>query len=183
MTSSCSSVTLEREGVVLLPGGVHRGAQLGVCVPLPVQPPVVAPSRSEAAQLPVLHHRRHDPVHPRVLAHRRVRGVHHDHLEVLVGRVLVHPVRVQNTEPPELPSCPLLRNGAQIALELELRDTLVHGLSIHLTLRYRALAATTSHSNPVDDKPLQQPSITRATLRRESPSAIGFGGLTCVHRN
>ena len=71
---------LEGEGVVSLPGGSARGPLLVVEVSL---------SRgSETAKLSVLVDRVAQPVDPRVVADRIVSHVHHDHLKVLVSRVL-----------------------------------------------------------------------------------------------
>jgi hypothetical protein len=62
------SVAAEGEGVVALPGGAARGAQLvGQVAPL-AQATVLASSGGETPQLPVLVHGLHDPVDPRVLA-------------------------------------------------------------------------------------------------------------------
>lgn len=55
-------------------------------------------SRGETTHLTVLVHRITDPVGLGVAADGIVEGVDQDDLEELVGRVLTHPVGVQNTE-------------------------------------------------------------------------------------
>ena len=131
-------------------------------------------SGSEAAHLAVLVHRLGDPVDARVAADGLVLRVHADDLKVLVGGVLqreyqqpqkdnkfqrletylVDPVRVQDTQVAAAATDTLLGHGAQSALGLEGGDTLALGLSVHLTLGLRALAATTAHADAVDDKAL-----------------------------
>ena len=54
--------------------------------------------RGEASHLAVLVYRVAQPVDLGVTADRLVEGVHHDHLEELVGRVLRNPVRVEDPQ-------------------------------------------------------------------------------------
>ena len=62
-----STISLEGERVVALPGGTARGADLVGPVALHAQAAVVLASAGEAAQLSVLVHWVHDPVEPGVL--------------------------------------------------------------------------------------------------------------------
>lgn len=64
-----SAVALEGEGVVALPGGAARGAQLAG-VALVVQAPVLAARAGQPPQLAVLVHRVDDPVDAWVLSDR-----------------------------------------------------------------------------------------------------------------
>ena len=68
---------------------------------------------------------------------------------------LVDPVRVKNPEASKLASSTLLGNGPQVTLELELRNTLVLGLSVHDALGYWPLPASAAHSHTVDHVALQ----------------------------
>lgn len=86
-------------------------------------------SRCEATLLPVLVHGLDDPVDARVLADGLVLRVDQDDLKILVGRVLVDPVAVQDTQVGATTTNTLLRGGAKRALELQLVDTLVLGLA------------------------------------------------------
>lgn len=106
----------------------------------------------EAAHLTVLVHWLDDPVDAWVTADGLVLGVDQDDLKVLVGRVLVHPVRVEDSQVAAPPSNALLSNRAKVAGKLQLVDAMVLGLSVHDTLAVLALAATTTHGNTVDDK-------------------------------
>jgi hypothetical protein len=54
--------------------------------------------RGEAPGFAVLVNGLHDPVDARIDADCFVLGVHEDNLEILVGRVLVDPVRIQDSE-------------------------------------------------------------------------------------
>jgi hypothetical protein len=70
-----------------------------------------------------------DPVDAGVAADSLVLGVDQDDLEVLVGRVLVNPVGVEDTQVGAAAADTLLGGGAEGALVLELVDTLVGGLA------------------------------------------------------
>ena len=70
-----------------------------------------------------------DPVDARVTADGLVLGVDEDDLEVLVGRVLVDPVRVENAEVGAPAADALFGGGFERALVLELVHTLVGGLA------------------------------------------------------
>lgn len=70
-----------------------------------------------------------DPVDAGVTADSLVLGVDKDNLEVLVGRVLVDPVGVQDTQVGAAAADTLLSGGVQSTLVLELVDTHVCGLT------------------------------------------------------
>lgn len=74
-------------------------------------------------------HRLADPVDTRITADSLVLGIHEDNLVVLVGRVLVDPVRVQDTQVAAAATNTLLGSGTQRALVLELVNTLVGRLA------------------------------------------------------
>ena len=97
----------------------------------------------------------HDPVDLGVASNGRMCNIHHDHLEVLIGGVLAHPIRVEDSESPESTTHSLLSDGLKIPLRLLLLDrTRALGLTIGTSLSDGALPATTPHGNPVDDEAL-----------------------------
>ena len=97
----------------------------------------------------------HDPVDLGIAPDGGVSHVDHDHLEVLVGRVLADPVRVQDSEPLESATHSLLGDGLKVPLRLLLLDrTRALGLTIGTTLGDGALPASTPHGDPVDDESL-----------------------------
>jgi len=161
-----SSVTFERQGVVALPCSTDRRASLGVQVSSAAKSTVLLACRRQSSQLTVLVHRVHDPVDARVLADHCVLRVDQDDLEVLVCRVLVDPVRVQNPKASELASSTLLGDRPQITLELELRNTLVLGLSVHNTLGDWPLPASTADTDTVDN-------VTLLGLVTETAGLVG----------
>lgn len=75
-----------------------------------------------------------DPVDAGVTADGLVLGVDKDNLEVLVGRVLVDPVGVQDTQVRATAANTLLSGGTERTLVLELVDTLVGGLAYNRKL-------------------------------------------------
>ena len=70
-----------------------------------------------------------DPADPGVAANSLMLRIHQDNLEVLVGRVLIDPVRVQYTQITTALAYTLFRSGPERALVLELVDTVVGGFA------------------------------------------------------
>lgn len=66
-----------------------------------------------------------DPVDAGINAYRLVLGVDEDHLVILVGRILVDPVRVEDAKVGAAAAYTLLRRRLERALVLQLVDTLV----------------------------------------------------------
>ena len=163
-----------------LPGLSAAGLGLVVAVAL-VEAAGLLAGGGEAAGLAVLVHGVDDPVDAGVDADRLVLGVDEDDLVVLVGGVLVDPVRVEDAQVGAAAANTLLSGGLEGALVLELVHTLVGGLAcserkvprsatriftspspgwrgrigsqrtIGGTLGDRALAATTADADAVDD--------------------------------
>jgi hypothetical protein len=128
------------------------GATHGVvsAVALNPQTAVLLARTGETPSFPVLVYGVDDPVDAGVVPDAHVVGVDEDDLEVFVGGVLVDPVGVQDTQVHGVPAGALLGHAAQVARELEVVDTLVHGLSVHDTLVERPLAATSAHGAAQD---------------------------------
>merc|ERR1719231_295704 len=120
------TVPTEAEVVAALPGGAPRGADevVGV-VALLAEATGLAARRGKAAHLAVLVDRVAEPVDRGILPDRRVLDVDANDLVILVSAVLVDPVRVEDAEVASLPANALLGDGLEVALELELIDTLV----------------------------------------------------------
>ncbi len=111
---------------------------------------VLSAGRGEASSLTVLVHRVDDPVDARIVSDGDVLRINKDDLEVLVGRILVNPVRVKDSQVVAVAASTLLGNTSQVADELKLVDTLVLWLTVNDTLVVRPLAATTANSDTVD---------------------------------
>jgi hypothetical protein len=93
----CLAVAPEGEAVVALPG--LSAASLGLVVPVAlVETTGLLASGGETTSLAVLVDGLDDPVDARVAADGLVLGVDEDDLVVLVGGVLVDPVRVQDAQ-------------------------------------------------------------------------------------
>mmetsp|Transcript_12927 Transcript_12927/g.19320 ORF Transcript_12927/g.19320 Transcript_12927/m.19320 type:complete len:275 (+) Transcript_12927:231-1055(+) len=169
------TVAAELEGVAALPGG-RRGAtdDAIAAVAALAQATARAAGRSEAAQLAVLVDGVGDPVDRRVAADGLVLGIHQDDLEVLVGGVLVDPVRVQHAQVAAAAAHALLSDGTQVAAELQLVDAVVLRLSVHDTLAVLALAAATAHSNAVHD-------VALLGLVAEATGLVLAGGAVHTH--
>ena len=79
-----------------------------------------------------------DPVDASIAADSLVLGVDADDLEVLVGRVLVDPVGVQDTQVGAAAANTLLSGASETTLEFEVINTLADGLAVGGTLTKRS---------------------------------------------
>lgn len=95
-----------------------------------------------------------DPVVSGVVADSGVLRINKNDLKVLVGGVLVNPVRVQDTEVASAAANTLLSSSTERSLVLKLANTLVSGLTVSSTLVSRSLAATSADTDTVDDETL-----------------------------
>jgi len=99
----------------------------------------------------VLVNRVDNPADARITTDRLVLGVDENDFKVLVGRILVDPVGVEDAEVGATTTDSFFGGGAEGSLVLELVHTLVGRFTECSTLRHRLLAATTSNTNSVDD--------------------------------
>ena len=140
-----------RESVASLPvGATTRADGLVETVTLAVTA-VLLGGRGKTTGLTALVDGVDDPVDAGVAADGLVRGIDEDDLEVLVGRVLVDPVRVKDAQVSALAANTLLSGGLEGTLVLELVDSVSTGLAEGGTLGNRLLATTTADADTVDD--------------------------------
>lgn len=151
-----------------LPGLSAASSGLVVAVTL-VETTGALAGGGKATSLAVLVDGVDDPVDAGVDADGLVLGVNKDDLKVLVGRVLVDPVGVEDAQVGAAAADTLLGGGAEGALVLELVDTLVGGLAVSSTLASRLLAATTADTDAVDD-------VALLGLVAEAAGLVGAGG-------
>ena len=136
IASTHLAVTPEGEGVVPLPGLPPAGCRLVVAVSL-AQTTALLAGGGKATGLAVLVDGVDDPVDAGIAADGLVLGVDEDDLVVLVGRVLVDPVGVQDAEVGASAADTLLSGRLEGALVLELVHTLVGGLACcRVSLRF-----------------------------------------------
>ena len=127
-TSTHLAIAPEGQGVVPLPRLPPAGSRLVVSVSL-AQTTALLAGGGETAALAVLVDGLDDPVDARIAADGLVLGVDEDDFVVLVRRVLVDPVRVQDAQVGAATADTLLGSRLERALVLELVDTLVGRLS------------------------------------------------------
>jgi len=162
------TVTPVALGVLELPGVAT--ARLGVVVAVTlVDTTGLLAGSSETTSLAVLVDGVADPVNAGITADSLVLGVNEDDLEVLVGRVLVDPVGVEDAQVGAAATDTLLSGGAEGTLVLELVDTVVGGLAVGGTLGGRALATTAADTDTVDD-------VTLLGLVTQTASLVGARG-------
>jgi len=110
-----------------------------------------------------------DPVDTRVVTDLLMVGVDTDDFVVFHGRVLVDPVRVENTEIGVSASTLFFRNILEIALEFKVVDTLMLGLTEdHTTM---VLSLTSSAADTGTDN-----NVSLLGLVTEAMGLIGTGG-------
>ena len=114
----------------------------------------LAAGRGNTTALTMLHSWVTDPVNTCVVADGIVLRVDKDDLIILVIRVGVDPVTVQDTQVTANLANTLLGEGTQIAAGFQLVDTVMLGLSVNDTFGVVALAATSADSNTVNTVPL-----------------------------
>ena len=122
------AVAPEGEGVVPLPGLPATSGGVVVLVTTAETTALLA-GGGKTTRLAVLVDGVRDPVDAGIAADGLVLRVDKDDLVVLVGRVLVDPVGVENAEVGAAATDTLLSGGLEGALVLKLVDTLVGGLS------------------------------------------------------
>lgn len=127
-------------------------------------------SGGETTVLSVLVNRVTDPVDAGVLTDGSVERIDKDDFVILVGRVLVSPVRVQDTKTTEGTSSSFLSDASDASLVLELVDTMSLGLSVDDTLGDLSLSASTSNLDSVDD-------VTLLGLVSQAAGLVRAGGL------
>lgn len=138
---------------MLLPGVSAAGLGVVVQVTL-VDTSGFLAGGSKTSGLSVLVHRVDDPVVSGVSSDGLVLWVDENDLVVLVGAVLVNPVRVQHSQVSSLSANSLLSGLSQGLLVLQGVDTLVGWLTVGSTLWHRSLSATSSDTDSVNNESL-----------------------------
>ena len=138
---------------MLLPGVTTSSLGLVVKVTL-VDTSGFLSGGSQTSGFSVLVHWVDNPVVSGISSNSLVRWVDQDHLVVLVGGVLVDPVRVQNSQVGSTTTNSLFGGGSQRSLVLQVLNTLVGWLTISSTLWNWSLSTTSSNSDSVDDESL-----------------------------
>jgi hypothetical protein len=186
-TCSANRLTVSAHtlGVVALPLG-SVGTTNGVvgAVTLDSEASVLLASGGKAATLSVLVDRLADPVDAGVVLDGDVVRIDKDDFEVLVGGVLVDPVRVQDSQVGADTASTFLGDRAQVADELQLVDTLVLWLTVHNTLRVWSLAATAADGNTVHNVALlgleaKAMGLVGAGRSSQSGDLVGLAVLPC----
>lgn len=95
-----------------------------------------------------------DPVVTSISSDSLVGWVDQDNFKVLVSRILVDPVRVQNSQVGSTTTNSFFGGSSQRSLVLQLVNTLVGWLTVSGTLWNRSLSVTTSNSDTVDNETL-----------------------------
>ena len=152
------------------PGGLPGSSLDAVgAVSLLAESASLASSAGESTHFAVLVYGGDDPVDARIVADLLVVGVDADDFVVFHGRVLVDPVRVENAKVGVLASALFFGNILQVALKLEVVDTLVLGLTENHTTMVLSLASSTSDSGADNH-------VSLLGLVTEAVGLVGTGG-------
>ena len=133
------------------------------------QTTALSSSTGKTSAFPVLVHGVDDPVDTGVVTDLGMGGIYKNNFVILHGGILVDPVRVEHTQILELASDLLLGHRLKIALELNVVDTLVLGLTVNHTTVVRTLASSTADTATNDD-------ISLLSLVTKTMGLIGTGG-------
>ena len=144
----CLAVSAHGLGVASLPGS-SVGTTDGVVgsVALDAQTSVLLAGGSKTTSFSVLVNRRNNPIDAGVVSNGNVVRINQNNFVVLVGGILVDPVRVEHSHVHGVATSALLSDGTKVTSILELVDTLVLRLTEHNTLGVGSLAATTTNGN------------------------------------
>ena len=166
---SCLTESFELEGVASEPGGAV-GSTHNAVGPVSAFPETacLASGAGESAAFPVLVDTLADPVDAGVVADEGVVRVDQNDLVVFHGGVLVDPVRVEDTEIGELASHLFFGHRLEVALKLELVDTLVLGLTKDHTTVVLTLASSAADTATDND-------VTGLGLVTQTMSLVGTG--------
>jgi len=130
---SCLTVSLKTHTIAIEPGRTV-GSTLDAMgtVSLLAQTTSLAAGTGQTAHLTVLV--THNPVDARVIADLLVAGVDEDDFVVLLGSILVDPVRVEDTEVGVTASDLFFSDALQVAFEFKVVDTLVPNKKVSKTV-------------------------------------------------
>lgn len=126
---------------------MHRRANAVCTVSLDAETTMFPTSSCKTSELTMFHCRACEPVQSGVITNGVMVRVNKNHLIVLVRRILIHPVRVEHTQVTALSTSPLFSDRTLVALELQLRNTLVLGFTVLDTLLDGTLATTTANAD------------------------------------
>lgn len=154
LAARSSSVSPEGDLVSSSPVLFLRRSHVVVSVTSNSESSVSLSDGGETSVLSVFVLGRGDPVDSSVSCDSLVVGVNKDDFVEFEGSVLTSPVGVENSEVAALPANSFFGDASVRSLRLELVNSLVNRLSVNNTLADRSLSATSSYSDPVEDKSL-----------------------------
>jgi hypothetical protein len=115
------------------------------------QPTVLLSNACKPTSLATLVHWVGDPANSRITTNGFVIRVYKDNLVVLVDTILVHPVRVQDSQVSAPLANTLLCRAPETTLELQMVDTLTNGFTVSGALGHRFFAVTPPDTDTVDN--------------------------------
>ena len=93
--------------------------------------------------------------------------IHHDDLEVLVGRVLANPIGAEHSKTLNAPTDSFFSNRLEVSHRLQLRDSTGRlRFAIRTSFGHRPFASSATHCDPINDESLlvlvsQAPGLVR----------------------
>jgi len=123
----------------------------------------------QPSHLPVLVDWFGDPLGVRISSDSFMEWINEDNLKEFVRGIFANPIRIQDSQSPTVASSSLFGNRLKTSSKLQLVNTVMDGLAVGRTLRNRAFAATTAHTNPIYH-------ITLLGLVAQPARLVGPGG-------
>ena len=138
---------MELESIAPSPSGMARTTDSVVELVALSKATALAACRCQPSHLPVLVDRFGDPLGVRILSDGLMEWINEDKLQEFVRGIFTNPVRIQDSQSPTVVPSSLFSNRLNASGKLQLVNPMMDRLAIGRTLRDRAFAATTAHTN------------------------------------
>lgn len=142
---------MELESIAPSPGGTARTTNSVVELVALSKATALAACRCQPSHLPVLVDRFGDPLGVRIPSDGLMEWINEDNLKEFVRGIFTNPVRIQDSQSPTVAPSSLLSNRLKAPGKLQLVNPMMDWLAVGRTLRDRAFAATTAHTNAIYD--------------------------------
>lgn len=142
---------MQLEGIAPSPGCTARTTNGVVELVTLSKATTLAACRCQPTHFPVFVDWLGDPLGVRISSDGFMEWINEDNLKEFVRGIFTNPVRIQDSQSSTVAPSSFLSNRLKASCKLELVNAMMDRLAIGRTLGNRALAATTAHTNPIDD--------------------------------
>jgi len=137
------------------------------------QAAVLFANTRKSTGFPAFVYRLRNPIDAGIAANSFVVGIDQDNFVILVNTVLVHPIRVQDSQITTTFSHPLLCSTPKTSLELQVIDTLTNRFTVGSTFGNLLFAVTAPNADAVNN-------VTLLSLVAQPASLVRTRGAGCA---